>query len=221
MIRHVDAELHDLKNLILSMGGCVEKVIEDVCLGVINRSPERFRSVYAQEKIINDLHLKVDLACMNILAKQAPVATDLRLVIAAIKINTDLERMGDQAVNIAHNGEEYLEQETLLQAADFKQMSKEVRHMVKVALDAFVKMDVNLSRQVLDHDDVVDQFRNKIVDSLKEEMQRNINSLTGCLNLIRIARNLERLADHATNIAEEVIFIATGDDIRHGKLGQA
>lgn len=218
MIRHFDAELQDLKNLILSMGGCVEKAVEEACRALFQKKPELIDAVHEQEVRINSLQIEVDQACLNLLAKQAPVARDLRLVMAVIKINTDLERMGDQATNIAYNSADWLERpQTLPQSmTDLEKMATTVKEMVKSSLDAFVQRDVDLSQKVLERDDEVDQFKDKIFRDMKLLMAKDKTNIDAALDLILIARNLERLADHATNIAEEVVFITTGDDIRHG-----
>lgn len=145
------------------------------------------------------------------------MAKDLRLVLAVTKINTDLERMGDQASNIAFCGEDYIKRHARpIFVKELTEMTKEVQYMVKASLDAFVRRDVELSRQVLERDDTVDAFKEKIFNGLKQKMAEDNTQIDACMDLILIARNLERLADHATNIAEEVIFLATGDDIRHG-----
>jgi len=216
MERQIDIEIRELKELILAMGGCVEKAIEEATQALILREPERFKKVYDLEKTINEHHILVDEACVKILARQSPLAADLRWIVATIKINTDLERMGDQAVNISHNGERYLTEPALKPLIDLPRMASEVRQMVRSCLDAFVRKDLALAEQVLKQDDVVDQLKNEILDELKAFMARDPQSISRALNLILIARNLERLGDHATNIAEDVIYALTGKDIRHG-----
>lgn len=219
MTHHIDSQLQELKDLVLSMGGAVEKAIEESCQAVIRREPARFQTVYALEKKINDLHIAVDQACFDLLARQAPVAKDLRLVLAIVKINTDLERMGDHTVNISHSCEDYLTRTAININNEIQQMATEVRSMVRDSLDAFVAKDVEKSKLLLERDDIVDQFKAKLKHHLLSLMRSDASLLESCLDLISIIRNLERLADHATNIAEEVVFLATGDDIRHGHSG--
>ena len=219
MTHHIDSQLQELKDLVLSMGGAVEKAIEESCQSVIRREPARFQTVYALEKKINDLHIAVDQACFDLLARQAPVAKDLRLVLAIVKINTDLERMGDHTVNISHSCEDYLTRTAININNEIQQMATEVRSMVRDSLDAFVAKDVEKSKLLLERDDIVDQFKAKLKHHLLSLMRSDASLLESCLDLISIIRNLERLADHATNIAEEVVFLATGDDIRHGHSG--
>ena len=217
MHRHVDNDLSDLKDLLLTMGGCVERAIDEVHEGMINKSEMHFDRVREQETQINKLHTKVDKKCLRILARQAPVATDLRLCMSVVKINTDLERMGDQCMNILHNARDYIALGGGEIPKEFHEMKKQVREMVKTSLDAFVRQDLALCRDVLDNDDVVDDFRNQLVDSLRIKMKSNPDEMDTYLHLIMIAKNMERVADHATNIAEGVIFVITGDDIRHGR----
>ena len=141
MERHLDVELRALKEKILSMGGAVEASLEEATQALILREPARFDRVFELEKSINEAHMAVDEACLKILARQSPLAADLRLIIAVIKINTDLERMGDQAVNIAHNGRRYLSEPPLKPLIDIPRMATDVRSMVRLSLDAFVKRD--------------------------------------------------------------------------------
>lgn len=217
MQRRVDNDLSDLKDLLLSMGGCVERAIDEVHEGMIHKSEKHFDRVREQEEAINKLHSKVDKKCLKILARQAPVATDLRLVLSVVKINADLERMGDQCMNVLHSARDYIAAGGADIPKEFHEMKKQVRSMVKTALDAFVKQDLALCREVLDNDDIVDDYRNLLVDSLMVKMKSNPNEMDTYLHLIMIAKNMERMADHATNIAEGVIFVVTGDDIRHGR----
>ncbi|MCB0411479.1 MAG: phosphate signaling complex protein PhoU, partial [Bdellovibrionales bacterium] len=159
MIRFLDTELQELKDCLLEMGGTVEKAMEEACEAALKRKPGMVDQVLALEARINELHLRVDQNCLELLAKQAPVARDLRLVLAIIKMNTDLERMGDQASNIAYTAKDYLEFESLPEfTKDFTAMVEEVRSMVKDCLDAFVRRDVDLCRNVLSRDDIVDQY---------------------------------------------------------------
>lgn len=218
MLRHVDIELRSLKEKILAMGGCVESAIEEATQALIEREPKRFSRVHELEKQINQAHIAVDEACLDLLARQSPLAADLRLVVAIIKINTDLERMGDQAVNISHNGERYLAEPPLKPLIDLPRMAEKVRVMVREALDAFVRGDATLAQKVLDVDDDVDALKDQIFRELITYMISDPKAIQRALNLILIARNLERLGDHATNIAEDVIFATTGRDIRHGSL---
>ncbi|MBC7466763.1 MAG: phosphate signaling complex protein PhoU [Bdellovibrio sp.] len=219
MERTIDAQLEDLKNLTVEMGGQVEKALQTTVLGISRRDPQQFSNVHKIEELVNDLQIKIDNACLEVLAKQGPVAKDLRLILSIIKINTDLERMGDQCVNIAHIGREVLERTNNISFQDIEQMATTVKKMVKAALDSFVKMNVTMAREVLLMDDEVDSLRNKIFSESTARMKIEPAQIENLLDLILIARNLERLGDHSTNIAEDVIFALTGKDIRHQGAG--
>lgn len=216
MDRHFDAELQKLKDLILSMGGNVEQAIEQATQALLLREPERLKRVFTLEDQVNKSHIIVDETCLNLLALQAPMAKDLRLIVAIMKINTDLERMGDQAVNIALNAKRYLSEPPLKPLIDLPRMAEDVRAMVRDSLDSLVKKDQNLAKDVLNRDDRVDAFKNQLFRELITYMIGEPRAIERALNLILIARNLERIGDHATNIAEDVIFAITGQDVRHG-----
>lgn len=216
MQRHFDIELKNLKEQILAMGGHVETAVECATKALMQRKPELLKQVYELEDKINQEHIQVDESCVQLLARQSPLAADLRLVVAILKISTDLERMGDQAVNISHNTREYLEGPAVKDLIDLPQMAADVRTMVRESLDAFVKQDRDLAQAVLLKDDAVDAMKDKIFKDLTEVMRKKPELVEQALDLILIARNLERLGDHATNIAEDVIFAVTGSDIRHG-----
>jgi phosphate transport system protein len=215
MERHFDASLQDLKALLIGMAGYVERAIETATQALLTRDARKVNSVYEIEKRVNQDHKAVDEACVKLLALQQPLAADLRLIVATIKINSDLERMGDQAVNIAHNTERYLAEEALKPLADLPEMAAQVKSMVRDAIDAFVRRDLELARRVLKQDDVVDNLKDKIFIDVLHVLKTEIGKLPQGLSLILIARNLERIGDHATNIAEDIIYALTGEDVRH------
>lgn len=219
MERRFESELKTLKSRILEMGGYVEQAIDVATEALQQRSSAKLESVHPLERKINEAHVLIDNQCVELLARQSPFAADLRLVIAIIKINTDLERMGDQAVNISYNAEHYLQDRRIDLADDLTKMAVAVKAMVRNALDAFMKQDVNLAQTVLEADDEVDAFKRKMFDQLLPFMKQEPTLVESALDLILIARNLERMGDHATNIAEDVIFACTGEDVRHGGGG--
>lgn len=216
MERTIDSQLEDLKKLTLEMGGLVEKALSTTTLGLLKREQKLLKEVHEIELKINDLQIKIDDSCLQTLAKQGPVAKDLRLILSIIKINTDLERMGDQCVNIAHIARELIERGFSNSLQDLEQMAKCASEMVKASLDCFVKMDIEAAKNVLGMDDKVDDFRSKINQHAIQTMKGDIAHLQDHLDFILIARNLERLGDHSTNIAEDVIFALSGKDVRHG-----
>lgn len=216
-MQHFEEGLRDLKSLILKMGGHVEVAIEASVRAILERNSKVFSLVFEHEEQINQAHVEVDDLCLRLLARQTPLARDLRLILGVIKINTDLERMGDQAVNIAYNGSHLVEGSPVRTSVDLKLMSDRVRSMVRDALDAFVRGDVELARQVLVRDDEVDQMKRALLQELKGTLKNNPELSEEALALILIGRNLERLGDHATNIAEDVIFVTSGEDVRHSR----
>lgn len=221
MERRFESELKELKSRILAMGGFVEQAIEKATKALQERNTALLDEVHATERKINEAHIDVDNFCLEILARQAPVAADLRLILAVIKINNDLERMGDQAVNISYNAEHYIGDQPIELALNLPQMATLVKAMVRHSLDAFMRGDTKLAQEVLESDDAVDEIKNRVFDLLIPYMQTNPDRIESALNLILIARNLERMGDHATNIAEDVIFACTGEDVRHGVGGGA
>lgn len=216
MERTIDSQLEDLKKLMLEMGGLVEKALTTTTSGLLKKELNQLKEVHQIESLINELQIKVDNACLQILAKQGPVAKDLRLILAIIKINTDLERMGDQCVNIAHIAREMIERGFEISLHDLEMMAGSASKMVKAALDSFVKMDIEAAKKVLGMDDQVDALKIKINLQAVQSMKIDIEHLQDHLDSILIARNLERLGDHSTNIAEDVIFAFSGKDVRHG-----
>jgi phosphate transport system protein len=216
MQRQIDHELNKLRAVILSMGQAVESAVEEATEGLIERDLERLKKVREYEDRINAYHLEVDELCLKLIAQQSPLAADLRMILAIIKINADLERMGDQAMNISLNVRDYLAKDPLPEAATIASMAHTVRKMVRDAMEAFVKGDLTLSEQVLLQDDVVDEAKRTTFRRLIEVMKQDGTQVEGAVDLMLVSRNLERLGDHATNIAEDVIFASTGKDIRHG-----
>ena len=219
MERLLVSELKDLKSQILAMGGFVEQAIDIATRALQTRDRRRLDEVYALEAKINVAHKAVDNECVKILARQSPVAADLRLILAIIKINTDLERMGDQSVNICHNAEHYMTVPVVEAANVIPKMASLVRKIVRNSLDAFMSADIELAQKVLESDDEIDALRDSSFAGQLAFMKSNPEEVEGALDLILISRNLERLADHATNIAEDVIFAYTGEDVRHGGSG--
>lgn len=216
MQRHFEVELKNLKDQILRMGGDVESAVKFATQSLMEKKPELLKRVNELEDRINQEHKEVDEACVQLLARQSPLAADLRFVIAILKISTDLERMGDQAVNIGYNTKEYLEKKSLGPIPVVVSMAEDVQKMIRSALDAFVNNDKDQAKLVLEQDDIVDEGKDRVFHDLIKHIQSNPADAEQALNLILIARNLERLGDHATNIAEDVIFAVTGRDIRHG-----
>lgn len=218
MKRKFDDILQTLKQHVLEMGTLVQEAVEKSTDGLIKDTSEILHEVFEIEKKINAKEIEIDEACVLALARNAPVAGNLRLVVAIIKINNDLERMGDLAKSIAHNAEEYLsEGKDRHQLAEIPQMTLEVKGMIELALQALVHESKVMAEEVLAKDDSIDRLKDSAVESIAKFIEENPKFTQRAMKLIAIAKNLERLGDHATNIAEDVIYISTGLDIRHGQ----
>jgi phosphate transport system protein len=215
MERHFEVELNALKDRLLYMGSSAETMIQLAIKGLVKRDAKILEEVFTLEKKVNELHIEIDERCLLLLALRQPIAVDLRLITAAMKINTDLERIGDQAVNVTQNTMQLLKEPLLKPLIDLPRMAEIAAGMVKDSLDAFVKRDVALARNVLTRDDEVDQLKDQIFRELLTYMLNDPKTITRGIDHILIARNLERIADHATNISEDVIFMVQAKDIRH------
>ena len=214
MKRHFDADLDDLRGRLLRMGSLCEEMVQYAVKLVVERDEKHLAPVQDWERQVNALHIEIDDVCLRLIALHQPAAGDLRLLAAALKINSDLERVGDQAVNIAETGV-YLCKEPKIKLGDIPRMVEVAAGMLKDALDAFSRGDVELARDVIRRDDEEDRLKSQTFNELVHLMQRDASAIQRGMDIILIARNLERIADHATNVAEDVIFMVLGKDIRH------
>jgi phosphate transport system protein len=217
---HFESELQALKNQLLTMGALVEERVHRAVHSLINRREEEAQRIIASDAEVNDLQMDIDERCLRLLATQTPLAVDLRLITSAMKINADLERVGDQAVNIAENVLKLLPQPPLKPLIDIPRMAAIAEKMIRDALDAFVRRDPELARDVLRRDDEVDELKDQVFRELLTYMMADPGTIHRALALILISRNLERIGDHATNIAEDVIFIMEAKDVRHHREDQ-
>ena len=213
---HFEDELQALKNRLLAMGALVEDRVHRAVRSLIDRRMEEADEVIASDQEVNELHIELDDRCLKLLATQTPLASDLRLITSAMKINSDLERIGDQAVNIAENVVKILPHPPLKPLIDIPRMAEIAEKMTRDALDSFVRKDPVLARDVLRRDDEVDQLKDQVFRELLTYMMADPGTIQRALSLILISRNIERIADHATNIAEDVIFLVEAKDVRHG-----
>ena len=198
------------------MGGIVEQRVSQAVLALMERRAELSDAVIEGDKEVNDLQIEIDDRCLKLLALQQPMASDLRLITSAMKINADLERIGDQAVNIAENANQLLSQPPLKPLLDLPRMAEIAQQMTRDSLDAFVHRDSALARKVLERDDEVDQLKDQNFRVLLTYMMADPGTIERALSLILVSRNLERIADLATNIAEDVVFLVEGRNIKHG-----
>ncbi len=213
--KNYEHELVDLREKLLTMGGKVEEMLSYAMRAIIESNAQVAREVIGDDQIINRLEKEVDELCVHLLALRQPTASDLRFIIMSLKIVTDLERMGDLAVNIAERALELVQEAPLKPYVHLPILAQMAQTMMKGALDAFVKRDETLAQSVLAQDDQVDDLTHKIFDELLELMKQDPAHVSRAVRLTYVAKYLERLADHATNVAEMVLFMIRGTDIRH------
>jgi len=218
MQRHFEKELESLKTSLIKMASLVEESIGLSIRALLNQDPELAKKVIEGDGRINSLEIEIDNAIVDLLALQQPVAIDLRLILAAAKINNDLERIGDHAVNIAESALAVCETRPEEPLLDLPKMAELTQTMLRNALDSFIHNDPQMSKSVLSADDIVDELNRKMTREVIDLMRRDPSLIDGGLQLVRVSRNLERVADLATNIAEEVIFIAEARVVKHHAL---
>jgi phosphate transport system protein len=215
MQRHFHEELEALKQTLLAMGGLVEDQIRRVTTALLERDSAAAQDVIARDGQVNTYDVEVDEKCVELLALHQPAAGDLRFITTALKIVTDLERIGDQAVNIAQRVVELNREPQLKPYIDLPRMAERAQRMVKESLDAFVARDTELARQVCAEDGAVDDLNHQIFRELLTFMMEDPKTIPRAIRLILVARFLERVADHATNIAEMVIYMVESKMVRH------
>ena len=215
VFRHFQDELDQLKDRLLAMGGLAEERVRESVRGLMERDHAALDMVLSGDEPINDLHMEIDDRCFKLLALHQPMAADLRVIVAAVKINTDLERVGDLAVNIAEAGLRCLRHPPVKPLIDLPRMGEMAQRMLRDALDAFVRRDIPLAEAVLAEDDRLDALKTQIFRELLTYMLQDPATIEPALDLILVSRHLERIGDHATNVAEDVIFMVLAKDVRH------
>lgn len=216
MIRkHFSRELEKVKKQILSLGAMVEERVRMAMKAVDNNDAELAHQIIKTDYEIDEMEVEIEEECLKVLALHQPVAVDLRFLIAVIKINNDLERIGDQTVNIAERVDITAKRDLSDFFFDYSTMGEKAQTMLKMSLDALVNMDHDLAFKVVMMDDEVDKIKREAYDHIKQAMKKNPDKIGYLINLLLISRHIERLADHATNIAEEVIYLIEGEIIRH------
>ena len=220
-VPHFREELEALQGRLLEMGGLAEERVRAALEGLVQRDPAIINKVLSGDEPINQLHIEVDNRCFRLLALHQPMATDLRAIVAAVKINTDLERVGDLAVNIAEAGKRYIGHAPVKQLIDIPTMGDIAQAMLRDALDSFVRRDTELAHRVLNEDDRLDSLKTQVFRDLLTHMLQNQRTVEPSLDLILVSRHLERIGDHATNIAEDVIFMVSALDVRHHLAGSS
>lgn len=215
MERHFEHDLQQLKERLLRMAGLAERAVHQSVQAVFEKNEELAKRVLEEERAINEMQIEIDDRVMQLVALQAPMAVDLRFILACSRINSDLERIGDQAVNIAQSALRILRHPQVKPYVDLPRMSELAEGMVRDSLNALVRGDVELAKSVLMRDDEVDHLRDQIFRELLAYMMENSAVVFPAFELILITKNLERIGDHATNIAEDVIYMVAGRDVRH------
>ena len=215
MHRHFEYELDGLKSNIIKIASLAEEAIAQAIKSLLEQKKDIAEQVIAFDKQIDSYEIVVDNHVVDILALQQPVAVDLRFILAASKINNDLERIGDHAVNIAQSAIKLADAPHVKPLVDIPIMADTTKQMLRDAIDAFIHRDSMKARTVLENDDVIDNLNRKVVGDLVEVMRKNPDTIDPALDLIRVSRNLERVADLTTNIAEQVIFMAEARVVKH------
>ena len=208
-------ELDQLKARLLVMAGQAEEQVRSSVRALVEHDRDLAERVFMGDRAINALDLEIDERCFKLLALRQPVATDLRVIVSGVKINRDLERIGDFAVNIAEAALRYMEHPPVKPLIDIPRMADLAQGMLRDALNAYVALDTTQARAVIERDDVLDALKGQVFRELLSFIVGNQATTEPALDLILISRHLERVGDHATNIAEEVIFIASGQAVRH------
>lgn len=217
--RFFESELHLLRDRILVMAGQVEHMIRDAVRALTERDAELARRTIAADPKVNRAEVDIDELCIQILARRQPVASDLRFVTLSLKMVTDLERIGDVAVNLCERAISLADEPAVRSTDDLAAMAEIVRGMVRDAIDAFISSDPARARQVLDRDDEVDELYHQLFRALLTEMRNDPDAIERGIALQSAAKYLERIGDHATNLAEHVLYLVEGQDMRHrGKL---
>lgn len=215
MDRHFEQELGELKEALLRMASLAEQSVAQALKALVQRDNALAQEVHVDDDQLDQLQIEIDDRCIKLLAMRQPMAKDLRFIAMAMKISTDLERIGDQSVNIAHRAEELNKEPLLKPLVDIPHMAEIGRGMIRDTLDAFVYEKPELARQIIQRDQQVDDLNRQLHRELTSFMIEDPHTITRCLNLMSVAHNLERIGDHATNVAEEIVFLYEARDIRH------
>lgn len=220
MSKHLQRDLEHLKKELLIVGTMVEEAISRAIVALIDRREDVAQSVITGDRIIDEKEVDIEEDCLKALALHQPVAGDLRYIISVLKVNNDLERMGDHAVNIAERATYLARKASVNIAVDFRPFADRVRTMVRESLDALVNLDTELARRVCQEDEAADSFNKEMFFKLRDAMSRDQSCIESALDMLSASKHLERIADLATNIAEDVIFLVEGDVVRHMLQGR-
>ena len=215
MKKHFSEQLSGVREMVLRMGGLAEQMTRRVIQALVQRDAALLADVRAMETQVNQLQIEIDEACLELIALRQPTAVDLRFIAAAMKIIVDMERIGDQAINITKRAESLLAVPPLKPLIDIPRMADIAQEMLKASLDAFVNGDDELAYATILRDDQVDQLKDQVFRELLTFMMSDPTTIPRAMDLILVSRHIERIGDHATNICEDVIFMVKGKDVRH------
>lgn len=215
MSKHLERDLESIEQELLAMSSMVEEMIDMACVSLMRGRTDIAEEVIRFDKRVDHREVHIEEECLKVLALHQPVATDLRRVAAVVKINSDLERIADLAVNVAERAQKFILYPDFRVPTGLEQMATHTREMVRQALDSFVNLDVASARRVCQQDDVVDDLNAEVIDTLKETVTENALTVEPAFYLFSASRQFERMADHATNIAEDVIYLVEGEIARH------
>ncbi|WP_040683814.1 phosphate signaling complex protein PhoU [Thermobrachium celere] len=213
MREHLDQKLTRLNHDLIKMGAMVEEIIDKAIVSLKNQDLEMAKSIYTDDDAIDEMELSIEKDCLNLIALQQPIAKDLRRIASALKIITDLERIGDHAVNIAKVTLEIGKEPLMKPLIDIPKMAEICQRMIKLSLDAFVNQDVELARKVAEMDQEVDDLYDIVIKEVFEYISRDSKFLNQGIKLLFVGRYLERVADHTTNICERIIYMVTGERV--------
>jgi phosphate transport system protein len=214
--RHFHEQLDELRRKLLEMSGHAEKLVDQSITSLIDRDREAADHVIAGDRIVNRLEVEIEQLAISLLALQQPMARDLRFIVGTIKVSSDLERVGDHAVNIAESALRLIDLGgSIIPTPELEDMARRARSMLGDALDAFTRADGALGREVCKADDAVDALHNSVFRILLTHMMEDARTITPALDLLLVSRNLERVADLATNISEDAVYLAEGKQIKH------
>ena len=215
MSQHLQREIENLKKKILTLGAMVEDLVYKAALSIENRDGDLANEAMDNDNFIDSFEVEIEEDCLKILALHQPVAIDLRFIVAVLKINSDLERIGDLAVNIAERSAFLAKHDSVDISFDFIEMTQKAQAMLRQSLDALVNLSPSMARQVCSKDDEIDEMNRQMYVMVQQVIEKHPEQIGPLLHLLSVSRHLERIADHATNIAEDVIYMIEGSIVRH------
>ena len=219
MSRHLQRDLDELKKELLQLGDMVETAINNSLIALNDRRPELAEALIKEEKLVDEKEVHIEEECLKILALHQPVAMDLRFIVVVLKVNNDLERMGDMASKIAKRSLLLSSEDPIPTLPEFREVMPDyIRTMVKNSLEAMIKLDLEMAREVIEMDNTVDEINRQMYEAFHQQVIADPNTTQRALATLSVSRYLERIADLATNVAEDVIFMIDGEVIRHQKL---